>query len=94
VQYEGVMSTFRMTADSGNTVERGFCATCGSQMFSRTVTPSGLPIRVRAGTLDNPDLIAPQAVIWADSAPRWAILDSAIPHFPKAPPAALANKTS
>jgi hypothetical protein len=93
VRYDGPVSTIRLTADSGNTVERGFCPTCGAQMYSRTVEPTGMPIRVRAGTLDNPELIAPQAIIWAESAPKWAILDPALPHFPKAPPAALANKT-
>ena len=94
VQYEGLMSTFRMTADSGNTVERGFCPTCGAQMFSRTVSPPGLPMRVRAGTLDNPDLIAPAAIIWADSAPAWAKLDPDLPHFPAGPPAHLANRVN
>jgi hypothetical protein len=93
VRYDGPVSTIRLTADSGNTVERGFCPTCGAQMYSRTVEPTGMPIRVRAGTLDNPELIAPQAIIWAESAPKWAILDPALPHFPKGPPAALANKT-
>jgi hypothetical protein len=94
VHYEGVMSTFRMTADSGNTVERGFCSACGSQMYSRTVTPPGLPMRIRAGTLDNPELMAPHAIIWAASAPNWAKLDPDLPHFPAGPPANLANRTS
>jgi hypothetical protein len=94
VHYEGPLSKFRMTADSGNTVERGFCPTCGAQMYSRTVEPAGLPMRVRAGTLDNPDLMAPSAIIWAASAPAWAKLDPDLPHHPAGPPAHLANKTS
>ncbi len=94
VTFSGPISTIRRVADSGNTVERGFCSECGSQMYSKTVSPAGMPVRVRAGVLDNPELIAPQAIIWADSAPKWAILDPALPHFPKAPPPALANKTS
>lgn len=85
VRYEGEMGTFRMTADSGNTVERGFCTTCGAQMYSKTIEPSGLPVRVRAGTLDDPELIAPQAVIWAESAPNWAVLDPGLPQFPRGP---------
>jgi len=31
-------------------------------------------------------LIAPQAVIWTDSAPKWLAIDPALPSFPKAPP--------
>ena len=85
VRFEGVITTLVKTADSGNTVERGFCPTCGSQMYSRTIEPAGMPIRIRAGTLDNPELKAPEAIIWTDSAPAWAVLDPALPHHPKGP---------
>ena len=86
VHYSGDMTRLRLIADSGNTVERGFCPKCGSQMYSRTVEPADTqPIRVRAGTLDNPSLQAPQAYIWAASAPAWACLDPALPKFAKGP---------
>lgn len=85
VTYQGEITTLRRTAESGNTVERGFCPKCGSQMYSRTVTPQGMPMRVRAGTLDDPELIAPQSIIWASSAPSWASLDPELPQFPKGP---------
>jgi hypothetical protein len=85
VRFEGQIGTFEMTADSGNRVERGFCPRCGSQMYSKTVDPAGLPIRVRAGTLDDPELIAPTAIIWTESAPSWAVLDPGLPHFLKGP---------
>ncbi len=85
VHYLGEMTRLSMIADSGNTVERGFCPKCGSQMYSRTVEPKGQPMRVRAGTLDDPELIAPNAIIWADSAPSWAPLDPALPHHAKGP---------
>ncbi len=87
VRYEGGMTTLRLVADSGNTVERGFCPKCGAQMYSKTVEPPGLPMRVRAGTLDDPELMAPTAIIWAASAPSWAPLDPDLPHYPKGPPA-------
>jgi len=88
VRYTGQMTTLRLTADSGNIVERGFCPSCGSQMYSKTIEPSGMPMRVRAGTLDDPELMAPSAIIWADSAPRWAVFDPNLPRYPKGPPAA------
>ena len=89
VRYEGDITTLRMTADSGNTVERGFCPQCGAQMYSKTLTPPGLPMRVRAGTLDDPELMAPTALIWVSSAPSWAPLDPALPQYAKGlPPAA------
>ena len=88
IRFEGEITTIDRIADSGNKVERGFCPKCGSQLYSRTVEPSGLPVRIRAGTLDNPELMPPQAIIWADSAPSWAVLDPKIPHHPKGPPPA------
>jgi hypothetical protein len=87
VAYEGEMTTLRLIADSGNTVERGFCPKCGAQMYSKTLDPPGLPMRVRAGTLDDPELMAPTAIIWAASAPSWAPLDPDLPHHPKGLPA-------
>ena len=85
VSFTGEITRLTKIADSGNTVERGFCPVCGSQMYSRTVEPEGQPIRIRAGTSDNPELIAPQALIWVDSAPSWAMLDPALPHHGQGP---------
>lgn len=85
VSYSGSITTITRVADSGNTVERGFCSECGSQMYSKTVSPTGKPMRVRSGTLDDPNLIAPQAIIWVKSAPAWAKLDQALPHHPGGP---------
>ena len=92
VRYEGEMTTLELVADSGNTVERGFCPKCGAQMYSKTVDPSGLPMRVRAGTLDDPELMAPTAIIWAASAPSWAPLDPGLEQFPKGLPGAPAKR--
>jgi hypothetical protein len=86
VRYHGEITTLEKVADSGNTVERGFCPTCGSQLYSKTMKATGLPMRVRAGTLDDPEVMPPQAIIWAASAPSWAVLDPALPHYPKGPP--------
>lgn len=86
VHFDGDISTIQMTADSGNTVERGFCPECGSQMYSKTVQPQGMPMRIRAGTLNDPELMAPTATIFVASAPSWAPIDADLPQFPKAPP--------
>jgi len=86
VTWSGPLTTLAKVAESGNTVERGFCPTCGSQMYSRTVDPAGTqPVRVRAGTLDNPSLCPPEAYIWVDSAPAWAVFDPTLPRFRKGP---------
>ena len=89
VTYSGVVSNYRMVADSGNTVERGFCPTCGAQLYSRTVEPAGSqPLRVRVGTLEQPETARPQAHIWVDSAPPWARIDPELPQYHKGPDSA------
>lgn len=85
VTYSGEITTFSMVADSGNTVERGFCPKCGAQMYSKTVIGPAQPMRVRAGTLDDPEICPPTALIWTDSAPSWAPLDPKLPHHPQGP---------
>ncbi|HJT39590.1 MAG TPA: hypothetical protein VJ762_04560 [Sphingobium sp.] len=44
---------------------------------------------VRAGALDDPGLIGPQALIWTDAAPNWARFDPDLSHYPtQIPPVA------
>ena len=90
VSYEGDLTWYESVADSGNTTWRAFCPKCGAHIFTRG---SGRPdlLGVRTGALDDSDLIAPQAVIWTDSAPAWLALDPELPNFPKAPPVAPAR---
>jgi len=84
ITYVGEIAIYERVADSGNMVERGFCPQCGSQIFSRPKA-GDTPTRIRVGTLDDPSAVPPQSVIWTDSAPAWAAIDPALPHFPKAP---------
>ncbi|MEM7664515.1 MAG: GFA family protein [Pseudomonadota bacterium] len=72
VSYSGKMTTLERVADSGNTVERGFCKICGSQMYSKTIVGPEQPMRVRAGTLDDPEICPPTLIIWGPRAPNWA----------------------
>ena len=82
---EGSLTWFESIADSGNATQRAFCSACGTHVFTKG---SGFPqfCGVRISMLDGDHGIAPQAVIWTESAPAWAALDPALPHFPKAPP--------
>jgi len=86
ITISGEIGTIGRIADSGNRVERGFCPKCGAQIYSKTVEPAGMPVRIRAGVLDDPELMAPQAIIWTESAPSWAPLDPGLPQYPKGLP--------
>ena len=80
----GELTWYESTADSGNTVWRAFCPTCGAHIFTRGSGRRDV-WGVRLGALDDSELIAPQAVVWTDSAPEWLAIDPALPSSPKAP---------
>ena len=75
-------------ADSGNLMRRGFCPMCGTPLFSIADSRPHL-VFVRAGALDCPDLMAPEAIIWTREAPLWACHDPNLPqHEGQLPPVA------
>jgi hypothetical protein len=81
----GEPSRYDTRSESGNTVTRRFCGTCGSPIYS---TNSGVPglAFVRASSLDDPSLFRPEYVIWAASAASWDFIDPALRRFPKGRP--------
>lgn len=88
VTTEGKLSWHASTADSGTPMRRGFCPECGTPVFSLAESRPHLTF-IRAGALDDPSLIAPQAIIWTSAAPEWAHLDPDLPHYPaQIPPVA------
>lgn len=82
---EGEVRWTEQVADSGNRMRRGFCPECGTPVFSMSEARPNLMI-VRAGAMDDPNLMPPQAVIWTAEAPAWACTDPALPHFERQPP--------
>jgi hypothetical protein len=73
------------TGDSGLAVNRRFCATCGSPIFSEAAATPQLDW-LKAGSLDDTTWVQPQINIWCESAQRWVRMDDAIPKAPRNPP--------
>ncbi|MGH0031913.1 MAG: GFA family protein [Myxococcota bacterium] len=65
------LSSFAVKGESGGTVERFFCGTCGSQLFSRVAVMPGVNF-VKAGSLDDAGWVEPGASYWGASAWPWA----------------------
>lgn len=76
----GTVRWHQSIADSGNAMDRGFCAECGTPLLSATKARPHLTF-LRAGALDDPELMAPQAIIWTSAAPGWAQLNPDLPHY-------------
>ena len=68
-------------------MHRRFCSACGTPLFSEA-EPRPQVIFVRVGTLDDPSLGAPAALIWTKSAPAYACFDPALPKIEGQPPPA------
>ena len=82
---EGELRWFASVAESGRTIERGFCPNCGTHMLARAVGRTDLAM-LRVGALEEQGSVAPQSVIWAASAPEWACIDPALPRSEGQPP--------
>jgi hypothetical protein len=80
----GALSEYTSVADSGNSVTRQFCTTCGTQLFAMSSARPQFRV-VRVGNLDEPSCVQPSVNIWASRAPRWACLDAALERVEQQP---------
>jgi hypothetical protein len=82
---EGKVAKYTSPSDSGSSITRSFCPTCGSRLFGQT---SGFPdmLAVNVGTLDDPEAIQPQFRVFAKRHLSWDAMDPALPAFFEMPP--------
>lgn len=76
----GTVTFYDRAADSGNIVSRGFCATCGSPVYSKNSAMPGI-VFPRASVLDDPEIVKPQMIVYASRAPSWDYMSPALPAF-------------
>ncbi|MCB2089057.1 MAG: GFA family protein [Sphingomonadaceae bacterium] len=79
LEVTGAPSVYADTGESGKTVHREFCGTCGSPLFSRVEVMPGM-VFVKVGTLDDTSGFTPQSHIWTRSKQDWVDC-GAIPSF-------------
>ena len=84
LQVEGTPQTYRTVGTSGSSVERRFCAGCGSALFTDAVAFAGITF-VKGGSLDDASWIEPTLHIWCDSAQPWDKLPQGATCVPKNP---------
>jgi len=82
----GEIKFYDHPADSGNIVSRGFCGNCGSAILSRNSAMTGMAF-LRASSLENPDAVTPQMIVYASRAPSWDKMDPDLPSFAEMPDA-------
>jgi len=77
---EGTPATYTNAGDTGGDVTRHFCGTCGGRLYTSGTLP-GEFIMVQAGSLDDPNAIKPQSVIYMKDAVSWDHFDPALPKY-------------
>jgi hypothetical protein len=81
---QGKPKTYTSQGDSGGEVVRHFCADCGGRLYTSGTLP-GEVVMVQAGSLDEPDRITPESVIYTKDALAWDRFDESLPRFPGLP---------
>lgn len=81
----GDATRWSTTGEQGTVKSRAFCPTCGSPVYMTFPAMPDLFV-VRAASLDDPGLYAPQMVLWTASAQPWDRVDPNLPTFDKMPP--------
>ena len=81
----GEPTIYTNRGESGGDVNRHFCGVCGGRLYTSGTLP-GEVVMVQAGSLDNPNLVTPQNVIYLKDAVVWDRFDSSLPKYERLPP--------
>ncbi|MEM1189420.1 MAG: GFA family protein [Pseudomonadota bacterium] len=85
VTISGAYKTFANSGTDGSHVKRGFCPTCGSQMFT-FVEEIPDHVFIKAGTMDDSEWVSVSLNCWESSASAWSPPDAAVEGVDKNPP--------
>lgn len=84
VTFTGTPTWYRSQGDSGHWIERGFCPTCGANIFAHMEVMPELLV-IRAGTLDEGSHFKPALDFFVASAQPWDHMDPTLPKRPHSP---------
>jgi len=84
LEISGAPIVFKHVADSGAHMEKHFCPDCGSQLFGRNSNRPNM-VNLRAGTLDQTDLVKPTVNIYLSSKIESTPVDPDLAGFPMMP---------
>ena len=76
----GLPKTYQSKGTSGGDVVRHFCGHCGGRLYTSGTLP-GEVVMVQAGSLDDPNRIRPESVIYVKDALAWDCFDPGLPRF-------------
>ena len=84
VEISGKVSSYTHTSDSGSTMTKRFCPVCGSLLFGKNSAKVNV-LSIRAGTVDQLDLIKPMVNVFMDSKVPSTSIDENLKQAPRMP---------
>ena len=81
---KGEPKYYRVTAESGNIAQRGFCNDCGSPLFAGNSNNAHV-VAIKVGSIDDPSWCKPMVDIWTQSAQPWDYMNPDLPKMPTQP---------
>ena len=72
----GELKSFSVTCDSGRVKQCSFCPECGTRIHHRT---DDAMLSIKAGTLDDPSALVPEAHYWVKHKLAWLALPPGVP---------------
>ena len=84
VEIFGKVSSYSHTSDSGSTMTKRFCPNCGSLLFGKNSAKVNV-LSIRAGTVDQLDLIKPVVNVFMDSKIPSTSIDQKLKQAPRMP---------
>ena len=73
----GHLKTFEVIAESGRTKTCAFCPECGVRIYNTT----GSRKSIKAGTLDDTQMLRPDAHYWTKRKQNWVVLPPDVPCY-------------
>jgi hypothetical protein len=81
---KGAPKYYAVKANSGTTLNRGFCSECGCPVL---ILIGDLPFSsIAIGSLDDPSWYRPEMDIFTSRAHPWDVMNPELPKFPEMPP--------
>ena len=87
VDIKGETKSYASKTDSGSTITRSFCPTCGSRLFGVNSKAENM-IGVFVGTLEDNSWFKPALIVYNKRKPEWDFMDENVPTFEGMPPPA------
>jgi hypothetical protein len=84
IQFTGEVGAYDHKSDAGNTLTKNFCKSCGSPMYGTNTARAGMHA-LRAGVINEKDLIKPGVNVFCSSAIPSTPRDESLKAFDKMP---------